>query len=274
MDGKEIKSINSIPICDETARSRIVKKLDKNQGNENAGKLLVVDEDGYVKLSDPDDIDFNNQYVLPIATSEVIGGVKPTTKTNDMTKEVGVDSNGRLYVKPDVTDAEKEEWNNKSDFDGSYNSLKDKPNFKTVNGVPIIGDGDIAVSGGSSVTVDTALNKDSDNAISNKAVTAELNKKASLTDLGINIVNKSANDTDVTLENNTYYVFPAMTTLTITPPTADDGKLSICGFEFTSGSIATSLTLKNCTLTNSDDVVENKTYEVNILNGNAIVRAR
>lgn len=92
--------------------------------------------------------------------------------------------------------------------------------------------------------------------------------------MGINIVTKTASDTVVTMENNTYYVFPTMTSLTVTPPTASNGKLSICGFEFTSGTTATTLTLKNCTLTNSDDVVANKTYEVNILNGSAIVRER
>lgn len=37
-------------------------------------------------------------YKLPIATETVLGGVKPASKTEDMTLSVGVDENGRLWV--------------------------------------------------------------------------------------------------------------------------------------------------------------------------------
>ena len=36
---------------------------------------------------------------IPIATPSVVGGVKPVTKTSEMTQEVGVDSNGTLWTK-------------------------------------------------------------------------------------------------------------------------------------------------------------------------------
>mgnify|MGYP001863112611 CR=1 FL=1 len=36
---------------------------------------------------------------IPIATPSVVGGVKPVTKTSEMTQEVGVDSNGALWTK-------------------------------------------------------------------------------------------------------------------------------------------------------------------------------
>lgn len=38
-------------------------------------------------------------YVLPIATEDELGGVKPITKADDMTTPVGVDAEGRLWVK-------------------------------------------------------------------------------------------------------------------------------------------------------------------------------
>ncbi len=38
------------------------------------------------------------EYTLPIATAEKLGGVKPVTKTEDMTQSVGVDSEGRLFT--------------------------------------------------------------------------------------------------------------------------------------------------------------------------------
>ena len=42
----------------------------------------------------------NGSYVLPVATSTTLGGVKPVAKTEAMTKEVGVDETGKLYVEP------------------------------------------------------------------------------------------------------------------------------------------------------------------------------
>ena len=39
-------------------------------------------------------------YALPIATSETLGGVKPATKTEDMTQSVGVDEAGGLWTVP------------------------------------------------------------------------------------------------------------------------------------------------------------------------------
>lgn len=37
---------------------------------------------------------------VPLATSSVVGGVKPVAKTDDMTQSVGVDSNGALFTAP------------------------------------------------------------------------------------------------------------------------------------------------------------------------------
>jgi hypothetical protein len=39
-----------------------------------------------------------NNYTLPVATADTLGGVKPTVKTDAMTKEVGIDVDGKLYV--------------------------------------------------------------------------------------------------------------------------------------------------------------------------------
>ena len=154
-----------------------------------------------------------------------------------------------------VTDEEKKKWDSKSDFDGDFNSLKNIPKIPDA------------------VVVDAELNETSTNAIQNQAVAKELNKKANSTDLGINKYSKSETDATVVLENGSWTVFPTMSNLNISMGDVDDGKAFICGFQFTSGDTATSLTLNNCTLTSNSDTVEsNKTYEVNILDGSAIVR--
>ncbi len=132
---------------------------------------------------------------------------------------------------------------------------------------------DSIATGANKTVVDSILSDTSTNAIQNQAVAKELNKKANLTDLGINKYQKSETDATVTLENGSWTVFPTMTSLNVSMGEVNDGKAFICGFQFTSGDTATSLTLNNCTLTsNSDSVETNKTYEVNILDGSAIVR--
>lgn len=206
-----------------------------------------------------------------------------------------------------VSDTEKSRWNNKSDFNGSYNSLNDKPTiptrlsqlteddghvtvtraqktkidnvptqFKTINNQSITGTGNIDIQTGgtgTSITVDTALSATSTNPVQNKVIKSELDKKANTTDLGVKKVTHKASDTNVTINSGEYHVFPTMTSLTITPGTVGTDKMFICGFEFTSGETPTVLTLTGCTLSNSDDVTTG-TYEVNILGTSAIVRAR
>lgn len=41
-----------------------------------------------------------SSYTLPIANATTLGGVKPVSKTSEMTQAVGIDSEGRLYTKP------------------------------------------------------------------------------------------------------------------------------------------------------------------------------
>lgn len=45
-----------------------------------------------------------SSYVLPVATSTVLGGVMPETKTSAMTQAVGVDSSGKLYTEPGASE--------------------------------------------------------------------------------------------------------------------------------------------------------------------------
>ena len=187
-----------------------------------------------------------------------------------------------------VSDTEKAKWNNKSDFNGSYNSLTDKPTIPSKlsqltednNHVTVtkaqrdkIDNFSSGSGSGTSITVDTALSSTSVNPVQNKVLKAELDKKANTTDLGVKKVTHTASDTNVTINSGEYHVFPTMASLTITPGTVGTNQMYICGFEFVSGSTPTVLTLKGCTLSNSDDVTTG-TYEVNILGNSAIVRAR
>lgn len=191
--------------------------------------------------------------------------------------QLGEDTTHRL-----VTDAEKQKWNNQ--FSGSYNDLANKPTIPSKLSMLAEDNNHVTVTkeqrdkidtftGGTSITVDTALSATSVNPVQNKVVKAELDKKANTTDLGVKKVTHTASDTNVTINSGEYHVFPTMQSLTITLGTVGTDHMFICGFEFTSGSTPTVLTLKGCTLSNSDDVTKG-TYEVNILGTSAIVRLR
>lgn len=234
--------------------------------------------------------DFNGSYNLLTD--------KPTIPTE--LSQLTDDTTHRL-----VTDTEKAKWNNQ--FSGSYTDLTNKPTipaklsqlieddnhmtvtkaqrdkidnvptqFKTINNQSITGTGNITIptgGTGTSITVDTALSATSNNPVANKAVTNALNAKAEKSELGIDIVNTS--QSTITMQSGKYYVFGEMASINVTCEATPSGKAFICGFEFSSGAAPTSLTLNKCTLaSDSDDVAANKTYEVNILNGSAIVRAR
>lgn len=62
-------------------------------GGVKVGNGLAIN-DGVLSNSNP------TPYSLPIADASTLGGVKAVTKTEAMTKEVGIDSDGKLYVEP------------------------------------------------------------------------------------------------------------------------------------------------------------------------------
>lgn len=70
-------------------------KLDKNQGADNADKVMVVGDDGNVV---PGEVQGGGS--LPVASPTQLGGVKPVAKTDAMTQSIGVDGTGGLYVEP------------------------------------------------------------------------------------------------------------------------------------------------------------------------------
>ena len=64
-----------------------------------AGRVGVYPQDldstGHIRTQDPPE-----PYVLPVASESVLGGVKPVNKTEAMTQNVGVNSNGGLFTTP------------------------------------------------------------------------------------------------------------------------------------------------------------------------------
>lgn len=237
-----------------------------------------------------ENMNISDEQLNTIATKVAAKGFYTKSEVDGLIAKIAVPTKlsqlGEDTTHRTVSDAEKQKWNNKSDFNGSYNSLTDKPTIpsrlsqlaedtthRTVTDAEKQKWNSNTGGTGTSITVDTALSSTSVNPVANKAVTTALNTKAEKSELGIDIVNTS--QSTITMQSGKYYVFGEMASINVTCEATTSGKVFICGFEFSSGSTPTSLTLNKCTLTSdSDDVVANKTYEVNILNGSAIVRAR
>lgn len=70
------------------------KKLDKNQGTDNAGKILGIGEDGNVIPQD------KPTYTLPQATADALGGIKADAATAEDTQPVRIGADGKLKTKP------------------------------------------------------------------------------------------------------------------------------------------------------------------------------
>lgn len=82
------------------------------------------------------------------------------------------------------------------------------------------------------------------------------------------IENKTSADTSVTLQTGKFYVFPEMSTLSVTVTAT-----GMYAFRFTSGSTATTLTVTGATMPDSFTVEASKVYEVNVYQGYAVVQS-
>lgn len=145
-----------------------------------------------------------------------------------------------------VADTEKQSWDNKSDFDGNYESLTGNPTIPTVpTTLPNPQSLTITYGGQSHVY-------DGSEAI---AITIETG--------GIERIEKLATDTTVTLEPDKLYVFPEMESLTY----AIGEGMGEVHFIFRSGATATRVVHPAGVNIGSFAVDANKVYEVSILEG-------
>lgn len=90
------------------------------------------------------------------------------TKVSDLTNDAG------FQTAEDVTSATKN-LATKTELSGKQDTLVSGTNIKTINGNPILGEGNIEIQGGSTVTVDDTLNTESVNPVQNKVITEKIN---------------------------------------------------------------------------------------------------
>lgn len=174
----------------------------------------------------------------PTYTASEVGALPSTTKIPKNLSDLQDDAEHRI-----VTDAEKQSWNNKSNFSGNYKDLQGKPTIPTTLPNPQA----LTIAyGGQTHTYDgsEAL-----------AITIETG--------GIERIEKLATDTTVALEPNKLYIFPEMESLTYT---IAEGTGEV-HFIFKSGATATRVVHPTGVNIGNFSVESNKVYEVSILEG-------
>lgn len=145
-----------------------------------------------------------------------------------------------------VTDAEKQSWNDKSDFSGNYEDLQGKPTIPTVP---------TTLPNPQNLTITYGNQTHTYDGSEALAITIETG--------GIERIEKLSTDTTVTLEPNKLYIFPEMESLTYT---LGEGTGEI-HFIFKSGATATRVVHPSNVNIGSFTVESNKVYEVSILEG-------
>lgn len=90
------------------------------------------------------------------------------TNVSDLVNDAG------FQTAEDITSAT-ENLATKTELSGKQDTLVSGTNIKTINGNPILGEGNIEIQGGSTVTVDDTLSAESVNPVQNKVITEKIN---------------------------------------------------------------------------------------------------
>lgn len=232
----------------------------------------------------------NNQTGAVVITAASLGAL--TTET---------DPAFQASPAADITSQDIASWNGKSDFSGSYNDLTNKPTIPAASSATPADLGTAAAgsstnyaradhvhkmptaanigayvkpSGGIpkedlASAVQTSLGK-ADTALQAAPVTSVNGRTGAVAGLAEawTVQNMTASDTAATLQENTFYIFPTMTALTVTV-----GATGMYSFRFTSGTTATTLTVTGATMPDGFATESGKVYEVNIYYGYGVVTA-
>lgn len=173
-------------------------------------------------------------YVLPVATSGVLGGVKADAVTDADTQAVRIGTDGKLYT----TAQTQSNWTETDTTATDY--VKNKPTLATV-----------ATSGAYA----DLSGKPSMPDVSNKQDKATV------------VTDTTSTDIVVTLAGNTEYYYGTLTSLNVTAAAS-----GLSWLRFTSGTTATTLTATGFTWAGgtAPTIAASKTYELNIKDGYAL----
>lgn len=237
---KEIEETHADVILDLISRVDTLEKepISEEQIEKSVKSYL---EKNPIEETDPTVPAWAKEEEKPTYTAEEVGALPDTTEIPKKLSDLQDDAEHRI-----VTDAEKQSWNNKSDFSGNYEDLQGKPTIPTVPTTLPNPQALTITYGGRTHTYD-----------GNEAIAITIETG------GVERVEKLDTDTAVTLEPNKLYVFPEMTSLAYT---IGEGTGEV-HFIFKSGATATRVVHPTGVNIGNFSVDANKVYEVSILEG-------
>lgn len=100
-DGSNATWTFTVKLSDYSYSTPIKKSGIPNPATAQVGQIVkvkAVDADGKITETETVDMPGGGTYTLPIASPNVLGGVKPIAKTDAMTQGVGVDAEGALWT--------------------------------------------------------------------------------------------------------------------------------------------------------------------------------
>lgn len=115
---------------------------------------------------------------------------------DNLSADVQNNTNNINYLITQDSEHSQQISNLNTEIGNKQDNLVSGTNIKTVNGQSILGEGNIEISQGETITVDTELSETSENPVQNKIITAALNEKASKTELS-NVSTSKADKADV-----------------------------------------------------------------------------
>lgn len=130
------------------------------------------------------------------ATKQDLNSKADFVTVDNLSADVQNNTNNINYLITQDSEHSQQISNLNTEIGNKQDNLVSGTNIKTVNGQSILGEGNIEISGGETITVDTELSETSENPVQNKIITAALNDKASKTELS-NVSTSKANKADV-----------------------------------------------------------------------------
>ena len=130
------------------------------------------------------------------ATKQDLNSKADAFTVDYLSADVQNNTNNINYLITQDTEHSQQISNLNTEIGKKQDNLVSGTNIKTVNGQSILGEGNIEISGGETITVDTELSETSENPVQNKVITNPLNNKASKTELS-NVSTSKANKADV-----------------------------------------------------------------------------
>ena len=125
-------------VLDESILKEIEERLKNINDKVEYSDKIPTDEDIVIWINPEEDL--SEDYLIRINDETIASNtVWSSEKVNNVINEIFIQADSHIHLNKDVLDkitaSDIDKWNNKSDFNGSYRSLTDKPYIPSIEGL-------------------------------------------------------------------------------------------------------------------------------------------